>query len=196
MAQGAAEATVEGDHAGEATVEAMESIRQSSHAMVAAIKVIQDIARQTNLLSLNAAIEAAKAGAQGKGFAVVAEEVRKLAERSGTAAKEIANLIDRSQEAVEEGERTVATVVGLLRNIREKIEDLSRIMHEVLLAAREQTRTAQEGARQVEVGAAEASQNASASAELSASTHEIQRTADELARVSERLAVMVGNFRV
>lgn len=196
LAQGAAEATVEGDHAGEATVEAMGSIRQSSLAMVSAIKVIQDIARQTNLLSLNAAIEAAKAGAQGKGFAVVAEEVRKLAERSGTAAKEIASLIDRSQEAVEEGERTVASVVGLLRNIREKIEDLSRIMNEVLLAAREQTRTAQEGARQVELGAAEASQNASASAELSASTHEIQRTADELARVSERLAAMVGNFRV
>ena len=82
------------------------------------------------------------------------------------------------------------------RNIREKIEDLSRIMNEVLLAAREQTRTAQEGARQVELGAAEASQNASASAELSASTHEIQLTADELARVSERLAAMVANFRV
>lgn len=196
LAQAAADATVEGDKAGEATVEAMESIRQSSVAMVVAIKVIQDIARQTNLLSLNAAIEAAKAGAQGKGFAVVAEEVRKLAERSGTAAKEIAALIDRSQEAVDAGERTVASVVGMLQSIRSRIEELSRIMHEVLIASREQTRTAQEGAQQVELGAAEASQNASASAELSASTHEIQRTADELARVSERLAAMVGGFRV
>ena len=85
------------------TGRAMEAIEESSSKVNRIITVITDIARQTNLLSLNAAIEAAKAGAMGKGFAVVAEEVRKLAERSGTAAKEITALILGRHPAVRHG---------------------------------------------------------------------------------------------
>jgi len=196
LANGATKSAVAGDTAGGETANAMGLIRQSASEMVAAVGVIREIAQQTNLLSLNASIEAAKAGTQGKGFAVVAEEVRKLSERSGLAAKEITSLINRSQGAVAAGGQTVGTAVGMLRAIRTQSEDLSRIMVEVHMAAREQTRTAQEGARQVELGASEASQNASASAELSASTNEIQRTAEDLAKVSENLSKMVSQFRV
>jgi methyl-accepting chemotaxis protein len=86
----------EGRAAGQASIQAMSEIEQVTTKIVKAVQLIQVIARQTNLLSLNAAIEAAKAGAHGKGFAVVVEEVRNLAERSVTAVREIAVLTDQA----------------------------------------------------------------------------------------------------
>lgn len=115
--EGAVTATEEGREAGEESSKAMAEIKDVSERIVQAVQVIQGIARQTNLLSLNAAIEAAKAGAQGRGFAVVAEEVRKLAERSASAAREIAAMIEQTNLAVERGQSTVQRTVETLKSI-------------------------------------------------------------------------------
>jgi len=189
-------ATEAGDRAGQATAASMEAISDSTGQIIRAIQVIQDIARQTNLLSLNAAIEAAKAGAQGKGFAVVAEEIRKLAERSGVSAREISGLVAQAQEAVRTGRETVANSVASLQEIRTFIQAFSSSMAEISAAASEQARTSVEVAEQVEEDARQTAQNAHGAAEISATVHEVARTSEELARVAEELARLVGQFRV
>lgn len=194
-AQRTVTATEAGDQAGISTVEAMSQIREATSTMATAVRVIQEIARQTNLLSLNAAIEAAKAGTMGKGFAVVAEEIRKLAERSGNAAKEISLLIEQSQSAVQSGESMVQTTSGSLGQIREQANELQRMMIEITGATHEQSKASNEVASQVETSASEAARNASASTELSATATELQQIAEKLQHVAHELNHSVGLFK-
>jgi aerotaxis receptor len=191
----AVEATQAGDSAGSAAMAAMGRVAESTGQVVSAVRVIQEIARQTNLLSLNAAIEAAKAGAQGKGFAVVAEEVRKLAERSGLAAKEIAQLIEISNEAVAQGRSTVHEAVDSLASIREHIGEVTAMGNEIGAASDEQSRATSEVAHQVEIGAIKAGENASASIQLSSTVETMAHSARELDRIARRLSDLVRNSR-
>ena len=119
-------------------VTAMSAINQSSRKIADIIGVIDEIAFQTNLLALNAAVEAARAGEQGRGFAVVAGEVRKLAQRSADAAKEIKALITDSVTKVEDGSQLVDQAGQTLRDIMASVKKVSDIVAEMAAAAREQ----------------------------------------------------------
>jgi len=189
-------ATQRGDEAGSATQEAMKGVTSTAERIASAINVITEIANQTNLLSLNAAIEAAKAGDQGKGFAVVAEEVRKLAERSGTSAKDIAQHIQAARRAVGEGTATVATTVDLLKQIRSSLEQFAVQTRQVTSATVEQSRAGAEVARRVEQNVQETAATAAATAQMSSTTHEISRTAAELAKVADNLQSLVQRFKL
>ena len=117
----------------------MEAIVGSSKKIVDIINVIDGIAFQTNILALNAAVEAARAGEQGRGFAVVATEVRNLAQRSATAAKEIKSLIGDSVGKVEAGSRLVADAGSTMDEVVRSVKRVTDIMAEITAASREQS---------------------------------------------------------
>ncbi|MEX3937595.1 methyl-accepting chemotaxis protein [Paraburkholderia phymatum] len=120
-------------------VETMHGISDSSSKITEIIGVIEGIAFQTNILALNAAVEAARAGEQGRGFAVVAGEVRTLAQRSATAAKEIKELIGESVTRVEAGSRLVEEAGGTIREIVQSVKRVTDIMGEISSASEEQS---------------------------------------------------------
>jgi methyl-accepting chemotaxis protein len=120
-------------------VDTMGAINDSSRKIVDIIGVIEGIAFQTNILALNAAVEAARAGEEGRGFAVVATEVRSLAQRSASAAKEIKELIDNSVTQVAAGGKLVAQAGTTMEEIMQSIQRVADIMGEITAASREQT---------------------------------------------------------
>jgi len=120
-------------------VDAMGKIEQSSSQISNIIGVIDDIAFQTNLLALNAGVEAARAGEAGKGFAVVAQEVRELAQRSATAAKEIKDLIRNSSAEVGNGVKLVSDTGEALKTIESYIVTINQHMDAIATSAREQS---------------------------------------------------------
>lgn len=192
----AVRAAENGSKGGEHLQAGMKRIQASTEQINRATRVIQEIAQQTNLLSLNAAIEAAKAGQFGAGFAVVAEEVRKLAERSNNAAKEIEGLLEESQAAVAGGLEKAEETSQLLGEIREAIGSMAAMMLEINAAAEEQAHTATEVSRQVFGVSQEVGRNATATHQMSATTTEIASTANQLAKVSEDLAATMRQFRL
>lgn len=120
------------------TVEAMAKISSSSNRIVQIIGVIDEIAFQTNLLALNAGVEAAHAGDAGRGFAVVAQEIRALAQRSATAAKEIKSLIASSMEDVQRGVQMVDETGTALGNISTSVERLGTAVGQIASGAEAQ----------------------------------------------------------
>lgn len=121
------------------TIGMMQSISQASGKVVDIISVIDGIAFQTNILALNAAVEAARAGTEGRGFAVVAAEVRVLAQRSATAAKEIKTLIEANMHSVDTGGQMVESAGKQITEIINEVVQMSGLIKEISHATHEQT---------------------------------------------------------
>ena len=167
---------------------AMNAIQQSSSDISKIIKTIDEIAFQTNILALNAAVEAARAGEAGAGFAVVAEEVRSLAQRSATAARETADKIADATTRSTQGVELSVRVSAGLHQILEKSREVDRLVSEVATASHEQS----EGIIQIntainqmdkvtQANAANAEETASAAAELNGQSEELRTAAAQLA---------------
>ncbi|WP_130834158.1 methyl-accepting chemotaxis protein [[Erwinia] mediterraneensis] len=139
LAAQASSVAVQSGNAVKQVVSTMEMINDSSKKIVDIISVIDGIAFQTNILALNAAVEAARAGEQGRGFAVVASEVRNLAQRSASAAKEIAQLIQDSVARVDEGGKQVANAGSTMEEVLASVKSVTEIMGEISIASTEQS---------------------------------------------------------
>ncbi len=179
---------------------AIEDIRASSDETSKIIRAIDDIAFQTNLLALNAAVEAARAGEAGKGFAVVADEVRNLSQRSAQAAKDTSRLIEESVKKSERGVEISQEVSKSLDNISQGAKKVSVLVKEIAMASQEQA----QGIEQINTAviqmdtvtqsnAANAEETASASEELSAQTQELNMGIVDLESLINGSAARKGN---
>jgi methyl-accepting chemotaxis protein-1 (serine sensor receptor) len=171
------------------TVSAMGEINSSSRKISEIITTIDEIAFETNLLPLCGPVEAARAGAQGRGFAVVAAEVRSLAARSASAAKEIKSLIHESSQKVEDGSQLVNSSGTSLGEIVNSVKRVSDIVAEIAAASREQSVGIEEVNRAVMQMDQVTQQNA-------AQTEELSATASTLAQQARDLESLVSWFKV
>ena len=167
----------------EEMVVSMDEINESSGKISKIIKVIDEIAFQTNILTLNAAVEAARAGEAGMGFAVVADEVRNLAQRSAQAAKDTAMLIEESISKSNGGKMKVDQVATVIRDSA----SVKTLVDEVTLGSEEQSRGLQQISKSI-MEMEQVTQTTAATAEESAAA------AQELNAQSESLKDIVGNL--
>ncbi len=170
-----------GRHTVDTVAKAMAEISDSSEQISRIIKTIEDIAFQTNLLALNAAVEAARAGEAGKGFAVVADEVRNLAQRSAQAAHDTTGLIQGTVERVRYGAENVDNLVAAFKNIEEGSQNVGRLVAEISSATSEQA----QGVDQVNT----------AMAQMDRITQQNAGNAEESASAAEELSAQAGTLQ-
>ena len=170
----ATEVAKEGNETIQETLAAMQAISDSSGRINEIIDVITNIADQTNLLALNAAIEAARAGEAGKGFAVVADEVRNLAEQSAQAAKEITGLIKDSSTKADRGVQLTNKVADVIKKALDSIVEIATLNQDIEVATVEQTTASDEVAKAME--------------NVNEITHEITAATEEQSAATEKLS--------
>lgn len=171
--------------------ESMMNLKNSSNEIAKIIKVIDEIAFQTNLLSLNAAVEAARAGDAGKGFAVVAEEVRNLAQRSAQAAKDTTIIIESNIELSEESANMANTVKKSVESIGIEARKVSDLLEEIAVATNEQA----QGVLQINKAISQMEEalqaNASTAEESAAASEALQEQAVSVKEIVDDLVVLV-----
>ena len=187
----------------QASADRINALGQRSQEIGEIIRVIEDIADQTNLLALNAAIEAARAGEQGRGFAVVADEVRKLAERTGKATKEIAGVIETVQagtiEAVQSMEAGTAEAQNgmqlaqdagqRLNEIVAGVQRVADMIHQIAGSTEEQSQVSDQIAQSIQTVAGLSQQN-------EGSVEQVASATGDLARMASELQTSLGRFRL
>ncbi|MGU7812734.1 methyl-accepting chemotaxis protein [Burkholderia sp. AW49-1] len=189
LAASASEVAIEGGAVISQVIDRMSAIRASADKIVEIISVIENFAFQTNILALNAAVEAARAGQQGKGFGVVATEVRTLAQRSASAAKDIRTVIHDSFQQVQSGSELVTLAGSTMSDVVASVRRVSSIMSEITAASQAQST----GIVQITQAMTQMDQVTQQNAAL---VEEAAAAADSLQNQAGRLARLVGTFKL
>jgi methyl-accepting chemotaxis protein len=169
----------EGEELANKTTVAMDEINTQVTSIHEAITVIDQIAFQTNILSLNAAVEAATAGEAGKGFAVVAQEVRNLASRSAEAAKEIKTIVENATLKANEGKNIAGNMILGYKELNENIVKTINLIEDIEMSSKEQL----SGIEQINSAVTQLDQQTQQNAMVASQTHDIATTTDTIAKL-------------